>query len=656
MKTFINIPLLIEQCKRFWVIPALSMLVYVLAIVVPMYAADPTGWNTAARMITMVLSMNHPVMITAMVLVPLAAAMALFPYHFNGVANTAFTAFPVNKKQLFFTNLAAGALMFIVPLFLLSLLLLIPITSPATITLGEGYVASFSHPSRFNPHLTQHIWGNFVRRGQILNSFPIVAAFFGRSVLGFGLYFALGVLAVSITGSRVIAALVAGIVAFLPAIVLGTIAVIFDFYVFGSSGHGMFFLDEVLYFMHPVTMGSILTQSWRANHLTVGGMWPYYLSYFLVMAGMFGVGAFACLRRAAERAGETIAFTPIKNVLVFIMSLAGMVISGVFFMTMMQGSRFGYYLGFVLGFVIIYFLAQMIAEKTFHVWHKVRKLGIFGGTALGLYLLMLGITHGAMFGFVTRVPQAGDIAGVYIWHDWPSPHNATEGTDFKFITDRQIIARTMGVHEEIIAARGNLRSYMWASVTTGRVPATDLFPISYRLQNGRTIHRTYRLPHGFMRSSGIEYLIREEAVTFSRHPELLDPSRILSLHMRVPHQFATRYNLPVPILVGGNYAIHTSLMEAIRRDVAISAVNNRRRSLNELHWITHSSLSIDINLDYMAVAENFRLEHVRVYEPIMMIEGTVRASAWQNQTLRRFLNINDFTYTLAWLREHYARE
>jgi hypothetical protein len=453
---------------------------------------------------------------------------------------------------------------------------------------------------------------------QLVNSFPVVAGFFGRSLLSFGFYFALGVLAVSVTGSRVMAALVAFVLSILPVVALALAGSVAGMYVFGFSTVDDFFIDKIMYFVHPVSMGNIL--NWQMQRLTGGIMWPFYLSYFLIMAGMLTVGCFCCLRRRSERAGDTVVFTPIKNALVFILSLSGMVLGGILFLGMI-GTRWGFYIGFAVGFALTYFVAQMIAEKTFHIWHKARKIVPFGAVAAGLYTMMLVFTYGVMYGYVTRVPDMSDVRGVFIWHHG-SLHWQQEGRDYIYINDRAVIARTLDAHRQIVDERSGLRRHMWRE-RAGQWPiaVSDSFPIAYRLNDGRTIYRQYRLPRDFMQASGIEALIRDEAVILSRHPELLNPAMITAINIRP--SFAAGPDDTINIT---NRAQILSLVEALRLDAVASGITERRRHTNEQPWNSHHRETMSVSI------------------------GLPGADTW-TETWWRYLSLPEYRHTMAWLED-----
>jgi hypothetical protein len=627
MKTFINIPLLIEQLKRFWVIPVFTFAGFVLAVVLPVYLTEPTGWNCPTRMMVSLLSMNNPVMIAASLLVPLSAAVALFPYHFNGVVNTAFAAFPVRKQQLFFTNMLAGVLMFAVPLLLMSLLVLIPL--PANEWVADIWVRPWQY------HVTSHIWRDGLHNLQIINTLPVVTGFFLRSMLTFGFYFAMGVLAVSLTGNKVISILVASVISVLPVTVLGLINSIGDLYLFGYPAQGMLFTDRIMYFFHPVTMGSILNSPWRNGHLTGGAMWPLYLIYFLTIAGMLVIGWLCCLRRKAENAGESMAFEPLKNTMVLILSLTGMFIGGVLVPFFIGGGRTGYYVGFIIGFVIAYFIAQMIAEKSLHIRHKARSLHKFGGVAVGLYISMLVITHGLLWGYVSHVPNAEDIEGVYIGRR--IFNHQEEGLDYVFITDRSIIERTRDAHNQIISERRTIRNHFWTNTMFNNqiMVHSDFFPIVYRLHCGRLIQRSYTLPLDFVQRSGIEALIQDEAVILSRHPELLNPASIVEINLNMPEQFVLLFYQEFSPLTITNPAQILSLAVAMRRDVIATAQIDRRRQLGEVGLpFTRDTITGDLRIISQVI-----------------VDGRTRTIE-RHRTIR----LGVFDHTLEWLRWEWIRD
>ena len=548
MKTFINIPLLIEQVKRFWAIPVITFIGYLLFVVVFISSDNIDGWSAANHSIAMVLTGNHAFIIFASVFVPLCLAGALFPQHFNSVAATSIAAFPVNKRQLFFTNITAGFVMYAVPLLLLSLILLIPIYTQGYVNVAPPEYSALTASEMllleqrritqvFIQHWSNHLWGASAAPGTLLNSFPVVMGFLGRTLLTFSFYFALTIMVVAVTGNRFVSMLLAGFVAFLPTAIIGLGWAIADVYVFGYAINNTNMINYALYFMHPVVLGTVLSGRTWLSGLADINPWTLYIIYFVVMAAMLGLGAFACLRRKTERAGESVAFVPLKNILVFLLSLGGMIVGGMFFM-MLFSARWGYYFGFVIGFILLFFIAQMIAEKTFHVIGKVKRLPYFGATAVGLYVLVLLVTRVGMMGYINHIPAANNIAGVRIYHN----HWWWGDDQPPFIREEAIINQVRDVHQEILNNQSALRGYQWRSYYQSwpRLVIMRQVPITYLLNNGAVVTRMYRIPQHLFEEMGLYALLQTDEVVLSNYPQLHDPARLHSIEVRLP---GTRYTI-----------------------------------------------------------------------------------------------------------------
>jgi hypothetical protein len=339
---------------------------------------------------------------------------------------------------------------------------------------------------------------------------------------------------------------------------------------------------------------------------------------------MLAVGCAGCLKRTAERNGDTVVFVPLKNVLVMILSLSGMVLGGMFFLNL-TGSRVGYYIGFAVGFTLLYFIAQMVAEKSFHIFHKARKLVWFGGIAAGMYAAVLVFSYGFMWGYVSYAPKADDVLGVHIWHGTPGSW-WREGERFVYIQDRDIIERAITAHDRIIAERRGLRNHLWYNVA-GRRPfmTSERFPITYQLKNGRYVTRMYRLPNDFMRTAGLEALIREEAVILSAYPELLGRFTVTQIRIHLHEQHVLSYSSARDSEREENTFTITqpgqiqSLLEALRRDTVIHSIRQRQMQTREMPWV-NSSMSVHLTIrtgggtdnPWRTINLNY-IEHIRAW-------------------------------------------
>jgi len=559
MKSPINIPLLKEQLKRFWVIGVVPMLIYLLAVVIPLHNVN-NPWNEAAQsnMMVSILSIAHPALLIMMVLAPFCAAMALYPYNFNGTATSTFYTFPVTKRQLFWTNFLAGKILIILPVLVLSLILLVPIyfNPDMQTSIHDGETFYWSHVT-----LPLMLFPEWLAEGDVINTFGLVAGFFARMAIGVMFYFMVFLVAVSVAGNRVIAVLLSGALPFVAVAVHILALVTGALYVFGMSDATIQnYLLRTLVYTNPVLLFQVISPAVggvaRHNGIIEGTEGFSLISFvviYIAIAVILLVVAYVCsLIRKHERTGDSIVFTALKNVLVFMLSMAGM-IGGAIFMMIIFTNRAGWYIGAVLGFVLVYFIAQMIAEKSFNIFaQKAKPLIYFGGIMICIYVAMVLFTTFGMGFYMNRVPQDVDVHGVSFQHQWGRDVTAV-------VTDNEIIARAIDIHNEILSHRSYLRRAQWDSMSGGL--NNQSFPITYILQDGTRIYRMYTLSHAFMERYNIHDLLSEPAVLLAREPFFQNPERRSSINMTI--LFWDEGDIFVYVSGQGRIA---SLLEAVKED------------------------------------------------------------------------------------------
>ena len=505
LKVPISTALLREQLTRFWPLALLALLYYLFVVVLPIGHFVPREqWTSrmfAAGAMMDLLAMRNTNMINATIVVPLITAMCLFSYAFSHKATLAFHSFPINKSQLFVTNMIAGLILMIVPLLLLSFVLLL---SPLVVEPGylnqHGIWVSWSirHRATLFPTGLSH--------GDVINSFSVVAGFFGRAVVAYVFYFILFTLAISVSGNLIVALLMSAVIPFVPMGFYLVGRAFVESYVFGIVPTVRPFrgYDTILFYTNPTSW-----QHFFHHEVSVGSdnffdlarpLHPYLISYILIGAAMLATAYICFQKRRHERAGDSIVFLPLKKVLIFLVSMGGMFICGVFIMYITQSGRTGLYLGYVIGFVISFFIAQMIAETSLQVWRKVKLLPVYGGVTLGIYLLIIGITHVGMLPVINYVPQRENIAGVLFSDSSTWLFVDDTPTDF-FRSDPEIIDVIVELHERILDDRQNV-NHVWQQYAKGPFVAISRpFPhnasylyLAYRMNDGRTISRVYLIP------------------------------------------------------------------------------------------------------------------------------------------------------------------
>jgi len=563
MKSPINIPLLKEQLKRFWVIGVVPMLVYLLAVVIPLHNVN-NPWNEAAQtnMMVSILSIAHPALLILMILAPFCAAMALYPYNFSGTATATFYTFPITKRQLFWTNFLAGKILIILPVLVLSVILLVPIyfnpDFQVSANIPDGVPVYWSHVN-----LPLMLFPEWLAEGAVINTFGLVAGFFARMAIGVMFYFMVFLVAVSVAGNRVIAVLLSAALPFVAVAVHILALVTGTLYIFGMNDTTMqdHFLRTLVY-TNPALLFQVINPAAggvvRHNGIiegTEGFSLISFIVVYIAIAVILLVAAYVCsLIRKHERTGDSIVFTALKNVLVFLLSMTGM-IGGAIFMTIIFTNRAGWYIGAVLGFVLVYFVAQMIAEKSLNIFaQKAKPLIYFGGIMICIYAAMVLFTTFGMGFYVNRVPHTADVHGVSFQHQWN--RNVTG-----YVTDDEIIARAIDIHNEILNHRSYLRRAQWDSMSGGL--NNQSFPITYILQDGTRVYRMYTLSNAFMERNGVWGLLTEPAVLLAREPFLQNPDSVARIHISIWNQERDE-NINVRDIVEQERI--ASLIEAMRTD------------------------------------------------------------------------------------------
>ena len=495
MKTYISTALLREQLKRFWLIGILFIIAYFLMGIMPIYLSNSTASMQARDMVAL-LQHNYPVSAILMIAPPFLMSLALFPYHTSSRAAAFFYSMPVKKKQLFWTNMAAAAVLMVVPLLLFCVMLLPPVYT--------AHGPNMTMPS----HLFQP---------QLINTFPAVAGFFARMVIGMFFYYGVFALASAIAGSKVVAVILCVILP-LTQLLFGTlIDDVVETYVFGFGVRRNLLFDTLGLATNPMV--------WDVNV-------PLLYAVYLAAMAVLIFAAYKCShKRKHERTGDSVVFTGFKRFFIFALSLYGASILGSTLRDGLRSHRMLYF-GGAIGFVLSYIIAQMIAEKTLNIRHKLKVFVYYGGVMVGLILLTAFFVNVAMLPYVNRIPDASEIVGVSFGHN-----SGTFRTGQPIIiTDPAVIAQTRDVHNWILNNRRRIireNRARWGNHHTR---------ITYHLANGTNITRDYATHHYF-RESGMFDLLHHRSVRLSRAPDISKYNYIQSFNIRLRNRATQSYTM-----------------------------------------------------------------------------------------------------------------
>ena len=559
MKSLINFALYKEQLKRFWLGGALLTFIYTMYIIT-FFTENRQSWQLQQSIWRIIEIINmQGVIQVAIVVVPLGITFLLFSHLFNPSANIALHSFPMDKKQVFLTNVLVGVTLIVVPVLIFSFLLWInPLRIPEPIVVTRFPEIIYRQHTFFPPPFFPENMNELSAASDRIVTFSMAFAFFWRVVVAKIFYFAIFSLATSLAGNRIGKLMFCGALPFLPMLGIFIYAYAIEFYMVGHTMRDGRLVYHILFGLNPV-MWNAYTSFLRINTVQLFLFALYIVQIIIYLA----LALFFQHIRKLENTGELVVFRPIKNAVIFIASAIGMVLAGFFTVGVIfdGGSRVVFYLAFIPGFVISYTIVQMIAEKSFMILHKIKAIVPYATSALVAYLLLVLI---ARVSISTDVPRQENITRVSIVEGW------TWGQ--QFLSDNpEVITLVREAHQIFVDEISYLNRLNWNDIfVSGRWENTVPIHIRYQMENGREIHRSYWVSRDFVRRTGLYDILGHRALLELQQPFLRYRNYIESIVIRrntntVSEGFQVQIQNDVMFV--NEYAVVQSLIDAIARDV-----------------------------------------------------------------------------------------
>lgn len=576
----VNKTLLLEQIKRFWAIPALATLAFVLAVYLPLHAAGDNYW-AAMNMMVNIITMRDSFMMFITVVTPVIVAFCTFGCFFNKQAVTNFYSLPMNKSQLFATNALAGIILSLIPVFIFCALMFIPfnfgtISDSRFVSVTEDWTFNWDTVVGHRVPVPMGAIPSGVMDGFVINTPAVVASFFLRMVIVTLFYFGVAWLAFSLAGNGIIALLIVAVMPFVPWVLVELSRITAFAYVFGYHADASNFSRLFMAYHNPAAWGSIIRPD-VLNH-TQAVIIPALI--YLVLGAIIYAGAYFVSRaRKPERTGNSVMFAPVKNVLIFMVSLLAMIILGIVFFAMFESFAM-LHVGFALGFVIGNIVAQMIAEKSFYIASKIKYVPVFSGVAAAVYIFVLVFTQFGMGFYVNRVPAQDEIYAVYVTNQFIFGGLTNEEWRIISNTDPEFIAAARVAHQTVLDGRDYLHSIpnlnqggRYRRYVNGVFQTRDPFFIKYTLRNGQTVRRMYSLPGTFVKDSSIGDFFSSEGVVLARYPVFQNPEALAAIALSISHQVFDEEFGRVVSMDGGRVLItNRAQMDEVMEILAQSAV------------------------------------------------------------------------------------
>lgn len=256
-----------------------------------------------------------------------------------------------------------------------------------------------------------------------------------------------------------------------------------------------YYFDQNIQFLTPIVqMVEIYHRSITTKEVLI------YIALSIIF---YLLGIFAYKKRQIEGATQAIAFRSLKPIFKYGVTFCFMLLGGTYFGETQQGVMGWTVFGYIFGSVFGYIIAEMVLQKTWRIFRKMKGYLIYAAAiaALGL-LLNLDIT-----GYEKKLSDASQIERAYFGYgvhwlkeDYPQdleyelpvaensklyPENVVNESNRYFFNESENINSIMKLHQQLIEDGDpkltSRQSYQY-------------IVIAYELKNGSKLVRQYKVP------------------------------------------------------------------------------------------------------------------------------------------------------------------
>lgn len=235
-----------------------------------------------------------------------------------------------------------------------------------------------------------------------------------------------------------------------------------------------YYLNRNLEKLSPLTYASFLD----GRPLQWKGLAVYAVSSII----LYGLALFFYKKRKVESASEAIAVSKLRLVFKYGVTFCTMLVGGMYFREMQENS-FGWVIfGYALGAVLGYYIAEMLLQKTWRVFARIKGLAIYS------VIIVFVVTGVKMLGvYENYVPEQEDIKEVLL-SDTTSVNLDPDIYEHLFVPEplkeKGNIEAVRQFHEQIIANKH-------MKLNPNEYYDTAFF--QYELNNGDKVTRSYRI-------------------------------------------------------------------------------------------------------------------------------------------------------------------
>lgn len=376
-------------------------------------------------------------------LIAVPVLMAIFLFRFLQVKQAAemMHSLPLKREKIFHHYSVIGMIYLITPVVLITLIVLI---MNAVIDLN----AYFQMKDIF-------IWA-------------------GTTILLNLVMFTAGVLVAMMTGISIVQGVLTYIFLLFPAGITFLFVTNLNLLLFGFPGD--YYLNRNIELMSPLSI--LATVEGQTMAWNVVGI---YIAAVLIL---YGLSLYFYKKRKTESASEAIAFPKLRSVFKYGVTFCMMLFGGLYFGGREANSTGWLSFGYIIGALIGYYAAEMVLQKTWRVFRKVRGLLIFGAS---MAVVMIGIQTLGIY--EDHVPEQDEIKQV-VYANTPyifSDRNDYYGIEFlpEALKEEKNIQAVRRLHQQIIEKK--------AMVQKEGNQFTETAFFYYELNSGRKVIRQYQV-------------------------------------------------------------------------------------------------------------------------------------------------------------------
>ncbi|MBM4762760.1 DUF6449 domain-containing protein [Bacillus sp. B15-48] len=384
---------------------------------------------------------NFEIQFVLMMVIPILLSIFLFRFLHVKEAADLLHSLPLRRGKIFHHYSLSGIMALFLPLFLIALIVL--------------FVHSVLDLSIYFQVKDIFYW-------------------FGVMILLNMLLFIVGIFVAMMTGISAVQAVLTYIMLLFP---VGFTVLSFTnlkYFLFGFPGD--YYLNDNVLTLSPLTYATELQRrivQWNEVGVYVALIFIFY-----------GLSLYFYKKRKIESASEAIAFVRLRGVFKYGVTFCTMLLGGMYFGEVQNNSTFWTIFGYLIGTVIGYYIAEMLLQKTWRVFHHLKGLFLY----VGIVIVLIGVVQTLGF-YENKVPEQDEVKNV-ILADSPYGYGNQEFYSHLFVPlpleENKNIEAVRKLHQQIIDDKK-----VNIDLAENEYLKTAFF--LYELNNGKKVIRQYRV-------------------------------------------------------------------------------------------------------------------------------------------------------------------